>query len=440
MKKEITVEELESRDREIQDEIDIIAEKMHLGLTIKDGIYSAEKYLSAPLRLMWVLKEPYDADGGGWSITKDLFANPVDFSKNGHVSAKVITRLSYCLLNNKKFADSKDLGCDSEVVYALQNIALINISKLPGTTTTDNATLSGKYEVWKTILLKQINLYSPDIIIFGNTFGYFLSDLFKDVSLEIKYRFGMATGFLWGDKLLISANHPGYAKSEEKQDDYASEIIKIVDKWKSQNKKDGAFAAEKNLDYRVSCIADCLSELEKMLGNRFGIGNVQRVGNGGDDIYWGRWADNATTYETIADWLLAKNRRNEIGYAVDLKDGFKAEVYLTGDAKTFASYIFAPEDLLKKAESKREEIDEKFGVAGWWISGNFAESRWIIGGPYGGDFNGVNLSFDFRNASMAENEYKEAYKEFKEKAIQGIISGRDDSIKKAAEELKTLLK
>ncbi len=40
---------------------------------------------------------------------------------------------------------------------------------------------------------------------------------------------------------------------------------------------------------------------------------------------------------------------------------------------------------------------------------------------------------------MTENEYKEVYKEFKEHAIHGIISGRDDSIKNAKEELKALL-
>ena len=76
----MTVQELETREEEIQKQIDEVAQKHNLMICakpIKDGIYSAEKYLSAPLRLMWVLKEPYDevdngiAGGGGWSIPTD---------------------------------------------------------------------------------------------------------------------------------------------------------------------------------------------------------------------------------------------------------------------------------------------------------------------------------------------------------------------------------
>ena len=230
------------------------------------------------------------------------------------------------------------------------------------------------------------------------------------------------------------------------------ELIKesglFPEKEKLENKSLGANngeteKTEENSDYRINCIAKCLHEMESQLKVEFGNDvSVERYGNAGDDYYWGRWTDNATSYETIADWLLAKPRRNEIGFIVKWEDGYKAEFCLFGDGKSFASYIFAPENLLEKAqqEKKREEIDEKFGAAGWWIPGNFAESGWIIGGSYGGDFNGVNLSFDFRNSSnMSKSEYEAAYQKFKENAIQGIISGRGDSIKNAKEELKALL-
>lgn len=199
---------------------------------------------------------------------------------------------------------------------------------------------------------------------------------------------------------------------------------------------------EENLDYRIARVADCLCEMESQLKVEFGNDvSVERYGNAGDDYYWGRWTDENTTPETIADWLLAKPRRNEIGFIVKWEDGYKAEFCLFGDGKSFASYIFAPENLLEKAQNdKREEINKKFGAAGWWIPGNFVDAGWIIGGSYGGDFNGVNLSFDFRNSSnMSESEYEAAYQKFKENAIQGIISGRGDSIKNAKEELKALL-
>ncbi|MBP5697675.1 MAG: hypothetical protein J6X11_13685, partial [Treponema sp.] len=218
------------------------------------------------------------------------------------------------------------------------------------------------------------------------------------------------------------------------------------EKEKLENKSLGANngeteKTEENLDYRINCIAKCLGEMKSQLKVEFGNDvSVERYGNAGDDYYWGRWTDENTSPETIADWLLAKPRRNEIGFIVKWEDGYKAEFCLFGDGKSFASYIFAPENLLEKADSKREEIDEKFGAAGWWIPGNFVDAGWIIGGSYGGDFNGVNLSFDFRNSSnMSKSEYEAAYQKFKENAIQGIISGRGDSIKNAKEELKALL-
>lgn len=242
----MTAKELELKEDEIQNEIKTLAEKHNLItenlLPIYDGIYSAEKYLSASLRLMWVLKEPYDdADengspcGGGWSIPKDLFKNPSDYAGGG-LSAKMVTRLSYCLLNDKKFAESQDLNSKPEIAEALQNIAYINISKMPAGTTTNDATLPEKYNIWKTILQKQIEIYSPDVIIFGNTFNYFASDLFDGNYPEPNLKFGMAKGFCWNKSLLISAYHPGFPKNEETQDNYASEIIKVVNTWKSQNK------------------------------------------------------------------------------------------------------------------------------------------------------------------------------------------------------------
>lgn len=219
------------------------------------------------------------------------------------------------------------------------------------------------------------------------------------------------------------------------------------EKEKLENKSLGANngeteKTEENLDYRINCIAKCLGEMKSQLKVEFGNDvSVERYGNAGDDYYWGRWTDKNTSPETIADWLLAKPRRNEIGFIVKWEDGYKAEFCLFGDGKSFASYIFAPENLLEKAQNdKREEINKKFGAAGWWIPGNFVDAGWIIGGSYGGDFNGVNLSFDFRNSSnMSKSEYEAAYKKFKENAIQGIISGRGDSIKNAKEELKALL-
>ncbi len=39
---------------------------------IIDGIFNIEMYQKEPLRILWILKEPYDDDGGGWSFPEEL--------------------------------------------------------------------------------------------------------------------------------------------------------------------------------------------------------------------------------------------------------------------------------------------------------------------------------------------------------------------------------
>ena len=196
-------------------------------------------------------------------------------------------------------------------------------------------------------------------------------------------------------------------------------------------------ASGSSSDYRIDCIAGFLRETEKQLEDRFGKENVGRSGDGGDDIYWGRWKDKETAPELIAGWLLDRQRRNFIGYRVTVDGDFDAEFYLAGDAQTLYGYIYPVSEKAKAlVSSKYDEIKEKFSSEGWWVP---ADLNWILGGPYGGEYNGSPLSFDFRNSATSESEYRAAYEKFKENAIEGVISGRDDSIVKTVEELKKLI-
>lgn len=199
--------------------------------------------------------------------------------------------------------------------------------------------------------------------------------------------------------------------------------------------------AEEPIDYRIGCIADCLKEIEKQLQGEFGVEAIERSGNGGDDTYWGRWTNKETSPETIADWLLDRPRRSFIGYKIDLKNGFSADLLLYGDAKSFYAYIYPISDKVKKLiDSKYDDVKKKFGRdggIGWWIpdQDKLKETGWILGGTYGG----LSFAFDFRKASMEETEYKDKYQKFKATAIQEMISSRDDSIVKTVAELKKLI-
>ena len=54
------------------------------------------------------------------------------------------------------------------------------------------------YSLWKPILFKQIELYNPDIIIFGNTFSCFQNDLFPAGVPEHKSYLFEGNEYVWG--------------------------------------------------------------------------------------------------------------------------------------------------------------------------------------------------------------------------------------------------
>jgi hypothetical protein len=224
---------------------------------------------------------------------------------------------------------------------------------------------------------------------------------------------------------------------DEKSEENETQIPESTSVLVSEN---STTASEEPMDYRIGCIADCLKEMEKQLQGEFGVDSIERAGDGGDNTYWGRWKDKETSPETIADWLLDKSRRGFIGYKIDLKNGFSADLLLYGDAKSFYAYIYPASDEAKKQiDSKYDDVKKRFGREGigWWIpdQDKLKETGWILGGTYGG----LSFAFDFRNASMEEAEYKDKYQKFKSTAFQEMIFGRDDSIIKTVAELKKLL-
>lgn len=157
---------------------------------IYDGVYckDAKKYLNSKIRIMWVLKEPYDDEnddgepcGGGWNYF-DCFEPSKSPWKIRTWKNMIYT--TYGILNNLKYEDMETIEDNPEMADVLLEIACINLSKMPGHTTTDSSLLPTYYETWKDILKQQMDLYSPQVIIFANTFDYFKEDLFKGEILE----------------------------------------------------------------------------------------------------------------------------------------------------------------------------------------------------------------------------------------------------------------
>lgn len=243
----LTLERLKKIDDRICNEINEFADRNGLSTSksqpIYDGLYSAEMYWKSPLRIMWILKEPYDEfdkrtgkpEGGAWSITKDLFHNPEDFARNK--TGQMVIYTSYGILNNLKWNKIDYIYDDPDIPRILQTIAFINLSKMPAYTTTRDSELWAKYEDWKKITLKQIKQYEPNVLIFGNTFKFFYDDLYELFSIETTKKTYLRNidirVYENEERIIIDSWHPGKHFSNEEKEIYVNSLVRKINNWYS---------------------------------------------------------------------------------------------------------------------------------------------------------------------------------------------------------------
>lgn len=227
----MTSNELQAAQKEITKEINRWAENNGLSRTdelkpITDGVADADAYLASSPKVMWVLKEPYDEldndqpSGGGWSITDDCFAK-IDQKPVARTWHNIVY-VMYGIRHGKKWGEFPCIRDDRSIVNILKEIAYINVSKMPNRTWTSNSKLRHFYEIWKEILWKQIDLYNPDVIIFGSTLYLFLNDFAQKGHLRELREHDV---WAWNDKLLLSAYHP---QSRQKREEYVNNLIDII--------------------------------------------------------------------------------------------------------------------------------------------------------------------------------------------------------------------
>lgn len=202
---------------------------------ITDGVYSFEGYLRSRPKIMWILKEPNGqmSDGkienGGWSIAEEAFGDIEGISKV--LSWQPIIYVIYGYLHGLKYDDMDYVRNDLEMAKVLQDIAYINVSKMPGYSTSSDSNIAKCYSQWKPILDRQIETYVPDIIIFGKTFEYFKS-YFEEQGLEKIYNFpGWIDVHRSGNQILLDAYHPA-----RKGREYVDTLIAALSKYFPINK------------------------------------------------------------------------------------------------------------------------------------------------------------------------------------------------------------
>ncbi len=225
-----------------------IAEKITKNNTIPivDGIINCKNYAKATTRILWVLKEANSSTS--WDYQNYLSTKVIQGKigkEDDTLKYEIFRRIlyiSYGLINNIEY--SKVPYAEEKEVYSIgEEIAYINIKKTGGGSQSDDQEIANAYTANEGLLLKQIEEYEPNILIFGNTLKYFNWDKLKEIGWDLSEDPIIVddktknTHFypISKNKLVIHPWHPSYFIVS--RDVYCSEIINAGLQWRESFNK-----------------------------------------------------------------------------------------------------------------------------------------------------------------------------------------------------------
>jgi hypothetical protein len=194
-----------------------------------DGVINTGEYFASPLKILWILKEPYT--GAGKTMVEDLNTNRADGNKkDSQTTWHPIIYISHGITNNfEQYNSMKKIQEDKSISKVLRKIAFINVQKTPAKTRTNPKDITEAYQINKEILHRQINVINPDIIIGANTLHLFVNDFGLKDEHKIKHHWTK------NNKLYIKTYHPG--QTILKRDDYINRVINIAKYWDETRNK-----------------------------------------------------------------------------------------------------------------------------------------------------------------------------------------------------------
>ncbi len=199
-----------------------------------DGVAFPEFYLESNRRVMWVLKNSYDdSDEDGNPVSdgqdiRDWFCDEaLELAAHKQIFVKMALA-SYCIQTDIPYSEEL-LSDKAKIMQALKAIALVDLSKLPGGKTISDKELKKEFSYFQNIVSAQIDLYKPDVVIFGNTL-HLCHQLFPGLNYsepdEVYESDGNCLVRSFSDFLnnctYIEAYHPSYPLSYE---DFAGTIV-----------------------------------------------------------------------------------------------------------------------------------------------------------------------------------------------------------------------
>lgn len=217
----MTAGELLKEQERLHQKIDEIATKFHLlesgKETIKDGVNDIPAYVASPIKLMWILKEPWEVDddgevgNGGWNLYS-LFDSIEAWRIKTY---KAMAYVKYGMENNVYWEDMQQIKKDASLIHILKNIAYLNINKMPAATASPDDHMWECTKIWKPLVEEQISVYNPDVIIYGGTANFLMphSELSEDKCIKKVYNEGWhseirASVYRYNGRWIITARHP----------------------------------------------------------------------------------------------------------------------------------------------------------------------------------------------------------------------------------------
>lgn len=195
---------------------------------IYDGVVDPASYLAAPVRVLWILKEPWDgpdSSGGGWSLTHDLLNNkPAVMAKSP--TFQPIIYVTFGILNRVwRRTDMPYIRQRPDLALVLRSIAFLNVKKLPGLTRANNKEVFDAYLKHRTIILTQIRCYQPQIIIGCQPhMPQIMADLGAPKEKIVAHKSTHVAKL--NDCVMFSVYHPSQTKIKREQ--YVNDILESV--------------------------------------------------------------------------------------------------------------------------------------------------------------------------------------------------------------------
>lgn len=179
-----------------------------------DGPVSIE-YNNAPIKILWILKEPHGEGGGSLIEFLNRLAEaekPADVYNKWHSTYSLVIKVSYGL-----FSQSKELNVPApqhkHYRECLMKIAVINLNKFGGGVQKSAHYYQGLKQC-KDLIKWQVEHIAPEVVILGNTFHDYLSYNFATDGMILPEHYSPSrTNFPSATdrkgRIYVSAYHPG---------------------------------------------------------------------------------------------------------------------------------------------------------------------------------------------------------------------------------------